>query len=86
MESRVEMFLEDFDGLIESHTEFVDSLDADDAEVGAALAEIEVLLKPLASKARQLRNRGTADDDEMDTLETMMEELNDLFVELAAVA
>lgn len=86
MESRVEMFLDDFDGLIESHSEYVDSLDTSDVEIRATLADIKALLKPLSAKAKRLRHSGTASDDEMDVAEAMMEEVNDLFGELAALA
>jgi ABC-type transporter Mla subunit MlaD len=84
MDSRVEMFLEDFDGLIESHSELVESLDAGDREIDAALSEIETILKPFAAQVSRIRRRASASDDEMDELEATIEELNDLFADLEA--
>jgi len=90
MESRVAMFLEDFDGLVESYDEYVETLesenvDADDIETRALWTEIEEIFKQLSRHVVGLRRGGSASDDEMDELESMMESLNDLYGELGAL-
>jgi hypothetical protein len=90
MESRVAMFLEDFDGLVESYDEYVETLesenvDADDIETRALWTDIEELFKQLSRHVVALRRGGSASDDEMDELESMMENLNDLYGELGAL-
>jgi len=90
MESRVAMFLEDFDGLVESHDEYVetleaDNVDSDDIETRAIWTEIEELFKQLSRRVVGLRRGGAASEDEMDELEEMMENLNELYGELGAL-
>ena len=90
MESRVEMFLEDFDGLVESYDEYVetiesDDVESDDIETRALWTEIQELFKQLSRRASGLRRSGSSSEDEMDELESMMDNLNDLYGELGAL-
>jgi len=90
MESRVAMFLEDFDGLVESHDEYVETLESDDVEsddpeTRAVWSEIEELFKQLSRRVVRLRRDGSASEDEMDDLESLMENLVELYGELGAL-
>ncbi len=85
MESRVEMFLDDFDGMLEAHSEFKDELDLDDIDTRTLWVEIEDLLKPLRRRAAVLRRTGTASEDDMDHLESTLENVNELLAELGGM-
>jgi len=84
VDARTEMFLEDFDDLFELHSEYADSIDSDNFEARAVWEEIEGLFKPLSRRVARIRRNGTATDEEIDDLDTLMESLNELYADLSA--
>ena len=85
MESRVEMYLEDFEGLLDLHTEYSDSIDPGNIDARVVWDEIEHSLKLLSKRTERLRRQTIVSEDDMDELESMLEDLNEQYGELAAL-
>jgi hypothetical protein len=85
MEARIEMFLDDFDGVIETYDEIKDGVDHDDPETRSVWLELEDLLKPLAKRVVVIRGNGRVSEDEMDQIEDSLEAVNELLAELGGM-
>jgi len=86
MNSRVQAILEDYDCLLEMHEEQADSIDFEDIEAHALWDQIETDMKQLSRRIASLkRGKGTHVDD-LEEVVRRIEELNDLYGELAAMS
>ncbi len=85
MDSRIELFLDDFDGFMELHSEYADSIGTGNFEARAVWEEIEDQFKQLFRRVARIRRKAHASEDELDELDAMMEELNEQYGELASL-
>jgi chromosome segregation ATPase len=85
MEARIEVLLDEFEGLCETHAEYVDTVDFEDMEARELWEEIQAQLKQLRRMVTRVRRKGAASDEDLDEVEALMAELSDQYGELGAL-
>ncbi len=86
MNSRVQAILEDYDCLLEMHEEQADIIDFEDIEAHAFWNQIETDLKQLSRRIASVKRGKGLHPDDLDEVVRRIEELNDLYGELAAIS
>lgn len=85
MLDRLEMLLEDFQGLVDLHDEYAELVEPDDIEMRRLWEEIQTRMSTLTKSVARLRRRGSDEGDLFDEVELEIEELNDSYGDLAAL-
>jgi archaellum component FlaC len=86
MDFRVRTILDDYEGLVEMHEEYAEDDDPQDIDQRALWEQIQMDLKQLSRQIASLQRGAEFDEEQLEEIELQIEDLNDLYGELASLS